>query len=493
MNTTKTLLSGLTLLLLSGLITAIATETKKTTIDNPASAITPAINCSPSLNLVPNATDYVLPVNPDIFSRKNAGSLNAQSTIIKSFRKGIELMQALPNNDYRKWDKFIKIHGTSSASYDPIYNTGPNAHGTQFFLAWHRMYIYFFERIIIKLSQDPGFRLPYWDPVTYRYLPNYITAETYSDDGVTKTNPLKNSSRAKEFFNKDQHKFFMKSVNQALAQENSYCSFLEQLETQVHGQMHGVIGGSSGELGNLKISPQDPLFFMLHANIDRLWERWISRDNKYPQTNEFLNQYFYFIDENGNTVKMKGRQVLSTANQLGYKYSSPGTVTAGSRSQNNCCPSNQPSASRMILAQPQPYATQQQKTKIDLSTATIQDPDIIINMIRNLDNSHQVYLEVDGINVSQLPASPINVYLTRASRLHRRPRLSSYVGILDLTPLSFQNPGTAINARVNIKQVLMALISSIADLKNLGLILWVEDSEPFSINFSNIKLVIEEK
>ena len=123
MNTTKTLLSGLTLLLLSGLITAIATETKKTTIDNPASAITPAINCSPSLNLVPNATDYVLPVNPDIFSRKNAGSLNAQSTIIKSFRKGIELMQALPNNDYRKWDKFIKIHGTSSASYDPIYNT----------------------------------------------------------------------------------------------------------------------------------------------------------------------------------------------------------------------------------------------------------------------------------------------------------------------------------------------------------------------------------
>ncbi|MBK6828395.1 MAG: tyrosinase family protein [Chitinophagaceae bacterium] len=493
MTTTKTLLSGLTLLLLSGLITAIATERIKETEIVPQKTKKDSINCSPALNFIANIPVYSLPTQPIVYTRKNASSLTANSTIIKSFRKGIELMQGLSSSDYRKWENFIKIHGTSTFSTVPIFNTGHNAHGSQFFLAWHRMYLYFFEKIIIKLTNDPGFRIPYWDPVSNRYLPNYITADTYVDGSITKTNPLKNNSREKDYFSKPQLKYFIKSINETLNQSLNYCDFLENIQTQVHTQMHGVIGGTTGELNNLRISPRDPLFFMLHANIDRIWERWISKDNKYPQTNEFLSQFFYFVDENGHTVKMKGSQVLSTADQLGYKYSSPGTVIPGSRTQKNCCPPKQSAARQMVLEKPQVYTAQQPKTKIDLSVGTIPDTDNIINTIQHLNINQQVYLEVDGINVSQMPPSPVYIYLTRANRLNRRPRLSSYVGVLDLSMLSFQEPNTTISARVNIKQVFLALVSSINDLKNLGLILWIEGSKPFSINFSNIKLVIEER
>jgi hypothetical protein len=36
-------------------------------------------------------------------------------------------------------------------------------HASFFFLSWHRMYIYFFERILRAASGDPNLALPYWN------------------------------------------------------------------------------------------------------------------------------------------------------------------------------------------------------------------------------------------------------------------------------------------------------------------------------------------
>ena len=43
-------------------------------------------------------------------------------------------------------------------------------------------------------------------------------------------------------------------------------------------------------MGNILISPNDPLFFMHHANVDRLWNEWQtdnhSGSNFYPNAGE---------------------------------------------------------------------------------------------------------------------------------------------------------------------------------------------------------------
>ena len=317
-----------------------------------------------------------------------------------------------------------------------------------------------------------------------------MTASTYSSSGISKTNPLNNLTRERNYFTKAQFKLFKSSVNDALKPDQPYCTFLETLRSGAHNLMHANIGG---ELKNQNISSKDPLFFMLHANIDRLWERWITFDNQYPANSEFLNQYFFFIDENGNTVKMRGIQILQTTQQLGYKYSSPGNVNPGSRPQNKCCPTNQPGSRQMLLEQPQAYTTQNQKTKISLSASAISNVDQVINIIKNLNFNQQVYLEIEGINISRLPSPAIYVYLTKTNKLDKKPRLSSFVGALDLSPLSFEGSNPTITARVNVKRLLPALVYSISDLKNLGLILQVEDDKPFTLNFSNIRLVIEER
>ena len=50
--------------------------------------------------------------------------------------------------------------------------------------------------------------------------------------------------------------------------------FTGDYENFIHDPMHGVVGGDGGHMTDGKISPQDPIFWLFHCNIDRLWRIW---------------------------------------------------------------------------------------------------------------------------------------------------------------------------------------------------------------------------
>ncbi|UWZ81943.1 tyrosinase family protein [Occallatibacter riparius] len=66
-------------------------------------------------------------------------------------------------------------------------------------------------------------------------------------------------------------------------------SFFSTLEGLPHNQIHNYIGGvgpwDPGPYGNMTnfLSPVDPVFFLHHANIDRLWDVWTRKQMKQGQ------------------------------------------------------------------------------------------------------------------------------------------------------------------------------------------------------------------
>jgi tyrosinase len=98
--------------------------------------------------------------------------------------------------------------------------------------------------------------------------------------------------------------------------------------------MHGAVGGATGWMGDFTGAPLDPIFWLHHCNIDRLWRVWTSQTN--PERDEptaaaWRNTKFAFNDATGKVVQLAPADVIDP-NALGYDYddiSVPITKKAG--------------------------------------------------------------------------------------------------------------------------------------------------------------------
>jgi len=76
-------------------------------------------------------------------------------------------------------------------------------------------------------------------------------------------------------------------------------------------------------MGDPNTSARDPIFYLHHANIDRLWKRWLDRGSgRQDPTGDqvWMNTMFTFFDEKGQQVQKTGKDILDTVGQLNYCY-----------------------------------------------------------------------------------------------------------------------------------------------------------------------------
>ena len=231
--------------------------------------------------------------------------------------------ESWPASDPTSWLYQANIHGTNT----PVGSWPAGApwstcdHGFHF-LSWHRMYLFFFERIVRAASGDPNFALPYWDyaPAANRMLPPPFRNPNNA------TNPLWDGTRPG---------MNAGGTLPASAVDSTTClvplNFLGggQFQQSVQGTPHNVVHSSiGGNMGGFNTAGQDPIFWLHHCNIDRLWEKWLAQGGGRvnPVTNAtWMNTNFTFVDENKNLVQMSGADVLYTVNQLNYQYEDPRT------------------------------------------------------------------------------------------------------------------------------------------------------------------------
>jgi tyrosinase len=270
------------------------------------------------------------------FVRRDIGGIAETDQIIVSYRKAIKAMQALPATNPLSWTYQAAIHGISPGNGNmTAWNTcqhgyicpsspDPPASGSPFFLAWHRMYLYWFERIIRQMSGDPDWALPYWNwsCSSQRVLPPMF----------------RDPVNAPELFVPDPNRGQGGGVNNgSFALDNAIvaysAAFLDSafyscppggfdydLQLAPHNNVHNALGGW---MGSPQTAAQDPIFFLHHANIDRLWNLWLAQGGNRgdPVTDSnWTSQTFTFFDETGNQVQQTPCDVLRTSGQLGYTY-----------------------------------------------------------------------------------------------------------------------------------------------------------------------------
>ena len=249
---------------------------------------TPTIRTTPTLS--PTMTPTPTPVT-NVRIRRSIYSLNSDE-----LRRLTNAINTLRNNGvYRDFmNRHIQAMMTETPAGDPTTDRNV-AHRGPAFLPWHRAFIYEFEEQLRAV--DPTVTLPYWpfeqDAGT---APRVFTAAYFGSDGNRTQNdrvtdgPFASWGITRRIGrDPDTLQTSLPTIanTSAVLQNTIYSTspYNEQSAGVVmgmegwtginspwgmHNRVHGYIGGDMGTMD----SANDPVFFLVHANIDRLWWQW---------------------------------------------------------------------------------------------------------------------------------------------------------------------------------------------------------------------------
>ena len=228
----------------------------------------------------------------------------ANSSRFQLFHDTVRAMRANTNSGSPlSWAYWVNAH----VNYCP--------HGTPYFLAWHRGYLYHFEQQLRKVLPNgagSSLTLPYWDYYKYPRIPAEFT-------NAATGNALYVPRQGTNVYNALNLSPFSSSV--VNFQRNTTNAFETLVESRPHNPVHNLIGG---EMANMT-SPRDPIFFLHHGNIDRLWNAWVRAggkrmpytSNPYNSTNS--NTYWAGTFRYGPTMTIE-RYKTYTPGWLGNSY-----------------------------------------------------------------------------------------------------------------------------------------------------------------------------
>ena len=232
-------------------------------------------------------------------------------------------------------------------------------HGSPYFTTWHRWYLYYFERICRKMSKHPEFVLPsgITPPTTAPHCSFRRSSPTSRRSGQSKpavfrrprTGLLRTRRpRARRTSAMNDGGYLPFSVAQygpALATKAMFPSddqnhvsgdptdpiylglgFTGRVECVPHDNVHSYIGGW---MQNVPSAAGDPIFFMHHCQIDRLYASWEAQSGAsynwgntptQPDQNTWKTlKTASYVDENGKLVKVKLGDAINTS-ALNYGY-----------------------------------------------------------------------------------------------------------------------------------------------------------------------------
>lgn len=253
------------------------------------------------------------------YTRRNAWNKGGtfDNTDLLWYAKAVGELQKRTLDNKFSWWFFAAIHGVDIAGWGnvpapPRVPTTPLPppdvsklywdqcqHQTWFFPPWHRGYLLALEKnvraAVIELKGPATWALPYWNYFgggDEFKIPPAFTQKTLP--GGTTPNPLYVAARYGT--GADLSRINQKCLSNTVYQGNNaqtpppgfggpvtnFSHFGQtngNLEANPHNLVHTEIGGRGGLMSNPDYAALDPIFYLHHANIDRMWAGW---NQKYP-------------------------------------------------------------------------------------------------------------------------------------------------------------------------------------------------------------------
>jgi len=186
----------------------------------------------------------------------------------------LDAVTAIKNNGV--FDQFVRVHFANRNA----------AHGEPLFLPWHRWMLWVFEK---ELQRATGscITVPYWDWEldTQREAQSSVlrdntfgSVQGVANNGCVNRGRYQWSNVVSPNFNCLSRSFFngvlpftgVNGLRDRILSNPLYNSFATALEGTPHAVPHVYVGDNMAT----HYSPDDPLFYLHHANVDRMWTIW---------------------------------------------------------------------------------------------------------------------------------------------------------------------------------------------------------------------------
>ncbi len=293
--------------------------------------------------------------------RRDVWELSEENTwhpTIEWYARAIVAMQERNGTDFSDptcWRYLAEVHGSSIPRGDWPRGATWNEcqHSSWYFLPWHRIYLHYFEEIVRQTVSTLGgpddWALPYWNysdprsPNVRTLPPAFREPQTPSGE----SNPLFVSERCQSDPDINGGEGVdLEDVDIGAAMGEMYFSepttdpnfagfggpvtgwshsggSVGSLENIPHGEIHMEVGGFQprGWMSSFTTAGRDPIFWLHHANIDRLWKVWLNQGSRAnPADPRWLDMSFT-LGSGTSATTLTVRDVLDTTQPpLNYHY-----------------------------------------------------------------------------------------------------------------------------------------------------------------------------
>jgi tyrosinase len=254
--------------------------------------------------------------------RKNQSTLTDDEK--KQFVDAILALKQSPSmlhsgaKNYSRYDDYVELHIKSMMAMPDGW-----AHRGPAFFPWHRVLLLQFERDLQRAVNNPNLGIPYWDWVATPAFPAFLggdgnadkeyevtdgpfTRDTWTFNVVDSPGDVTYLQRRFGWGGLDKNDQPVEmTLPDVAAQDTALgipwydnvpwdftsptASSFRQSAELLHNRVHRWVGGFWLSDGNLMggtmlqmSSPNDPVFWLHHCNLDRLWSAWQARHSLPP-------------------------------------------------------------------------------------------------------------------------------------------------------------------------------------------------------------------